>query len=444
MKTELLMAEQDSDMLKKRRSWYYIALALLLVSVLARQPIIFLAALFTLLIGLVPTLWYRQGLSRLVVQQQVSQQHLFFGEEVTLSISIENRKLLPLPWLEMEDKITPPLTLLKKYARLQEASRDTLISTWLLWSFQRVTRRYQLRCQTRGIHTFGPIQLSNSDPFGWLAREATVPIYTPLLVYPPIASIETLGLMNVLPSGERATLWHLLEDPLQVIGAREYVPGDDPRRIHWKATARAGTLYSKVYEPSSLRRLLVLLDVWNYSQTEQRTDIDIQELTISVAASLAVWGINNSYAVGLLANCAMLQAEQNAQTMHVASSKLSPFISVPFAADDGHYEHLLTTFACLYPRVNSSIDILIDEENEMFPTGTTLLLVSAISALSESTLERLYELRNKGAAVHLILTGEPATLTLEDVANFPLYFVGGKEKWHAIGSAASALSLQLD
>ncbi len=456
MKTDHLVIEQDDEMLKQRRPWYYVALALLLVSVLARQPIVFLASLFTLLVGLVPDLWYRQGLKRLLVRQQISQQHLFFGEEVTLSISIENRKLLPLPWLGVEDKITPPLTLLKKRSRLQAVNRDTITSTWLLWSFQRVTRRYQLRCQTRGLHVFGPIRLSNSDPFGWLESETTLPIYTPLLIYPPIVPIETLSLTSVLPSGERATLWHLLEDPLQVVGTRAYVPGDDPRRIHWKATAHAGTLYSKVYEPSSLRRLLVLLDVWNYSETLQGTDTEIQELTISIAASLALWGLDNSYTVGLLTNCAMMQTEQTTSETPTQrpSSSTTPFVNMPFAADDGQYERLLSTFACLLPSIHSSIDILVDTENTMFSAGTTLLLVSAISTLSESTLERLYELRTRGVAAHLILTGDPATLTLADAGNFPLYFPGGKEKWHAIINAigsehgtdpgTSAITLQLD
>ena len=121
MKTDIFPIDQDEELLKKRRLWYILAAILFIFSVLIRQPLVFLASLFTLVIGLVPELWYRYALRRLVVRQQVSQRHLFFGENVILSVSIENQKLLPLPWLEVENKITPPLSVLSKRAlRLQK------------------------------------------------------------------------------------------------------------------------------------------------------------------------------------------------------------------------------------------------------------------------------------------------------------------------------------
>ncbi len=97
MKTDLLAIEPD-ETLKQRRAWYILALILFLLSALLRQPLLFLASLFTLLLGLVPNLWYRQALRHLVVRQSVDRHHVFYGEEVTLSVSIENRKLLPLSW----------------------------------------------------------------------------------------------------------------------------------------------------------------------------------------------------------------------------------------------------------------------------------------------------------------------------------------------------------
>src|SRR5579885_2493212 len=132
MKTDLFNISHDEELLKKRRPWYFLALALFLLSLLVHQALAFLAALFTLLVGFVPELWYRYALRHLVIRQQVSQQHLFFGEEVALSISIENQKLLPLPWLQIEDEIAPPLTVLRKRtSRLRATPQDTLASTWL-------------------------------------------------------------------------------------------------------------------------------------------------------------------------------------------------------------------------------------------------------------------------------------------------------------------------
>ncbi len=102
MDTDTFNHTRDETLIS-RRPWYFLAVALFLLSVITRQPLAFLAALFTLIIGIVPEIWYRFALRNLAIRQQVSQHRAFFGETIALSLSIENRKLLPLPWLEVED-----------------------------------------------------------------------------------------------------------------------------------------------------------------------------------------------------------------------------------------------------------------------------------------------------------------------------------------------------
>lgn len=461
MKTDLLAIEPD-ETLKQRRSWYVLALALFLLSAYLQQPLLFLASLFTLLIGLVPNLWYRLALRHLVVRQSVDHHNAFFGEDVTLSVSIENRKFLPLPWLQVENRITPPLALVpRKTSPLQAVRQDTLNSTWLLWSFQRVTRHYRMRCEERGFHIFGPVRLSSSDPFGWLECDLTVPARETLLVYPLLASVNALDLSAVNPLGENVLPRPLLEDPLRFAGIRDYVLGDDPRRIHWKATAHAGALKSKMYEPPALRRLLILLDVQNREQWTRKTDPEMQEFTISAAASLAMWALDEGYRVGLLANSAltaplseqeqvkpeakqaMQQYEAAKRDVHRGEGEMFPLpevvgssARVPFASDHKQYERLLSTLALLVPQYSSLIHAVIDMEEEMFPDGTTILLVSAASSLDEETVERLLELRRHGNAVYLALTDDIGAGELTPTYGLPVHFLGGKEQWHELFKAA--------
>ncbi len=466
MKTDFSPLEYDVEMLKKRRAWYVLALVLFLLSLPLQQPLLFLASLFILMIGLVPDLWYRQGLRHLLVRQQVNQRHLFLGEDVILSVIIENQKLLPLPWLDVENKITPPLAILSSRVRLlQKTEQDTLMSTWLLWSFQRVTRRYRIRCDTRGLHVFGPMRLRCSDPFGWLETEITLPAGEVLLVYPLVAPLETLGLSSIHPFGEYASHRRLLEDPLRVVGVRDYLPGDDPRRIHWKATAHSGVLRSKVYEPGSMRRLLLLLDAWNYSDEAKGSDIELQELTITTAASLAVWALEEGYQVGLLANCAValspledishdgIQQEERKVEKLMTTEISAPVTRIPFSLDTEQHDRLLSTLARLVPRYNTTIERVIDTEERMFPLGTTIVLISAINTLNEATVERLLDLRIGGAAIHLVLTGNEDELKT-DLYDLAVHYPGGKEKWRELiatvkngprdVAGTSSTSLQLD
>ncbi len=465
MKTDIFPIERDEELLKQRRYWYILAAVLLLVSIVLRLPLVFLASLFVCVVGMVPDLWYRYALRRLVVRQQVDRRLVFFGEDVILSISIENRKLLPLPWLTVENKITPPLAVLSRQAvRLQKTAQDTLLSTWLLWSFQRVTRRYRMRCDTRGLHLFGPVRLKSSDPFGWLETEVKLPAAQALLVYPLIAPLETLGLSSVHPFGEYASERRLLEDPLRTVGVRDYLPGDDPRRIHWKASAHAGALRSKLYEPGSMRRLLLLLDAWNYTDESKGIDTELQELTITTAASLGVWALEEGYQVGLLANCSLklspleeLSQDAVSQDAQQAEKLLTmeisaPIARVPFSLDAGQQERLLSTLARLLPSYNSVIERVIETEEDMFPLGTTVVLISAASTLNDATVERLLDLRVRGAAIHLVLTGDAEHELVAETYDLPLHYPGGKERWHALvatieregRNGISSTSLQLD
>ncbi len=470
--TDSITISLDQDILRHRRPWYFLTVFLLLTGVITRQPLVFVATLFTLLIALVPELWYRYALRSIAVKQEVDQQHLFFGEEVTLSISIENQKLLPLPSLYVEDSITPALTILKKRDfRLQSVSQDRITSTWLLWSLQRVTRRYHIRCLSRGLHTFGPVRLRSSDPFGWLESDVKLPVLERLLIYPLVAPLETLGLPSLHPFGDYASQYRLLEDPLQVAGVRDYQLGDEPRRIHWKETAHTGVLQSKVYEPSSMRRLLVLLDVYNYSDVEKGPDPDIQELSITFAASLAVWGLDEGYSVGLLTNSAVTSPpEQQGQIVLQATALLdtpeisldanvppveisSAGISIPYSRHYGQYEQILSTLAQLAPQKTARIELVLATEEEMFPVGTTIVLVSATPALTDDTLEQLEALRSRGAVVHLVLLGHMAEKTSLETYSLPVHYVGGSEKWHelvatvsttkdgTLGTSTTALSL---
>jgi len=450
MNTDSFMDTRKGKRRTRRRSWYMLALTLFVLSIIVQQPLLFLAVLFTLVIGIVPDLWYRSALRHLNVYQEVNEHHLFFGEEVKLAMSIENQKLLPLPWLRVEHAITPPLTILTKHATKREKIGQ-IATTWLLGSFQRVTRQYRMYCQARGCYIFGPVKLRSRDPLGWRESELVVPERETILVYPLIASLEALGLSFLHPFGEQRTTRRMLEDPLRVAGVRDYQLGDDPRRIHWKATAHAGTLRSKIYEYSGLRRILLLLDAWNYSRAWAGSDLEIQELCITVAASLAVWALDEGYLVGLLTNSEVMTATSEYAPMGQTGSqddtggreKLKtrvislPGVRVPFACDPGQYERLLSILARLVPGSSVPIENVIDAEDTLFPPMTTVILISASTTLNEATIERLLDLRAYGTALHLVLVGEREGKGLPATYDVPVHYPGGREKWYELVRAAA-------
>ncbi len=457
MDTDRLFNRDET--LLRQRPWYVLALALFLLAAFTGHPVIFLFAFFALIVGIIPELWYRNALSHLVIRQHVSQHRVFPGEKVVLSITVENQKLLPLSWLEVKDEIPSSVTLLTGHASpTYKVTRNALVNAFSLWAFQRVTRRCHLRCMSRGVYTFGPAVLRTGDPFGWLLREESVSAHEALLVYPLVAPIESFGLPPRHPFGERTTPRRLLEDPSRIAGVREYMVGDDPRRIHWKATARAGALRSKIYEPSSQYRLLILLDINTYSEPWMGIDPELQELAITAAASLAMWALDERYTVGMVANSLMMgladermdgQNEPGPHSIPEAQAFIHR-VRVPLASDAGQRERILSALARLIPYFGSPIDELIEAERDALPPGTTVVLISAAAVLRDATIERLMDLRTRGAVVHLALTGEEENNVSKETYDLSLHHLGGKEVWHELlktvndDTSRSATSLYLD
>jgi uncharacterized protein (DUF58 family) len=447
-----------------RRPWYVIGLGLILLSLLLRQPLLVIAGLLIIALGAIPELWYRYCLAGVVVRRRLSEQHAMYGDEVSLTVSVENRKLLPLPWLEVEDEL--PEALPVRGMRLRpsvKAQRRLLTNTVALWLYQRLTRRYAIRCVARGVYAFGPLWLRSGDPFGLLTREQRVEDVSRLVVYPLLVSIARLGLPARHPFGERTAPRRLLEDPLRVAGVRPYALGDEPRRIHWKATARTGAVQSKVYEPATRHTLVLFVDVRTLDTPIFGYDSSLFELAMCTAASVAAWGLDQGYAVGLFANgvSAPVDAPPGATARtrvrgaagddartdvarRIAAGAASLRVRVPPASRVEQLPRALDALARLYPYLGTGIESVIAAEGPGLPFGATVVYVGAAAVLGNSGVAALSRLKARGHAVTLVLTGDAPI----DAGALATFRVGGKEVWDALetaalgGGAANALTFE--
>lgn len=117
---------------------------------------------------------------------------------------------------------------------------------------------YALPATKRGRYLIPPVELGHSDPLRLLHRGQRRGSELVVHVYPrvhPLALIATGGPLDAEgPTNSSAPLGGAAFHSL-----REYVPGDDWRRIHWGATARTGTVMARqVVVPDEPRQLVVL------------------------------------------------------------------------------------------------------------------------------------------------------------------------------------------
>ena len=121
------------------------------------------------------------------------------------------------------------------------------------------TTGYELTTTARGIVRLGPLIVEHRDPLG-IARTRTL-----LLDVDEVFVAPRSYLLDMPQLGQGVLGAHLLAmarrlGPGEFHGLREYVDGDEPRSIHWKASARSEQLLVKEHTTEGLRRCTVVLD----------------------------------------------------------------------------------------------------------------------------------------------------------------------------------------
>lgn len=222
------------------------------------------------------------------------------GDRVVVTLKLRNNGWLPIPWVLLED-LLPRQALASRFPRLKVKGKRLQVA--MIRGYGEYTIRYTLQCLARGYFSIGPLVVETGDLFGlhrrW--RVLTKPRY--LLVYPRVVPLAGYELMARRPIGDVRLMHRLFEDPTRMAGIRAYEPGDPLNRIHWKSTARTGTLQTRLCEPSTLAGATVLLD-FHKAGYGTRGEPFRSELAVSAALSLVAAVAEMGQQVGLLTNAA--------------------------------------------------------------------------------------------------------------------------------------------
>lgn len=118
---------------------------------------------------------------------------------------------------------------------------------------------YPLPAPRRGRIPLGPLTVERRDPFGlfrWARRQTGDGV---LWVHPRIHPMRALP-VGVVLDYEGRTHDNARLGTVTFSALREYVPGDDPRQIHWRSTARLGTLVVREHVDTTEPTTTVVLD----------------------------------------------------------------------------------------------------------------------------------------------------------------------------------------
>lgn len=192
--------------------------------------------------------------------------------------------------------------------------------------------------ETRGVKELVEIRISSRFPFGLFTRSKIVKSPEEILVYPETFDLEAPD----ESSGERGQTRESQRkgEGSDLIGLKEYVWGDNPRRIHWRTSARAAKLMLKETADEDTKRITILLDVSGFKSESMRDGL---EEAISLAASWAEYHTAGNRVLRLITNDARTPFGQGPAHLDVIMRHLALFDPTPGKIDTRNFEYISET-----------------------------------------------------------------------------------------------------
>ena len=292
------------------------------------------------------------------------------GASLLVILRIQVLGILPWPWIEIEDGL--PASLLRHMGVVPKAG--------LVWGWRgrQQYATYRIHEMPRGIHVWDSLKYVSGDPLNFVTYRGRMIRPAQLMVYPRTIDLPALKYFPRRVEGVLMPKQNFHPSQTQIVGVRDYQPGDRLGLIHWKSTAKTGQLQSKEFEPLLMNYSLVILDC--SSGTWLRDYDPAFEEAVTVAASL----LKATVALGIPA-CFLSNFTKQREQIPVTTR--------------AEYYNLLGLLAAIKPDGRDNIASLL--HRELFVRDNNIVFISS----QRGTLQRslLHRLSSHGNSVTLIV-----------------------------------------
>ena len=371
--------------------WILLSSLLIFIGLVASEGLLLVVGSLVIVLSIVARIWERYAFHSVSHSRTISRKRAFIGDTVEYTVSLDNDKVLPLIWVDIQDAFPEGLDLAGATIRGTglESNRQHAITTSLL-PYQKATWKYSLKCLERGYHRIGPVRLRTGDIFGFSSAEVRYAETDHILVYPRVLDLEGVLFPPEHPMGDIRGSKPLYYDTSRAVGLRDYQPMDPLKHIDWKATARSRRLQTKVFEPVVSLNMLIVMNGSSRELTWQGSNRRLFERTVTLAASVASLADRRGYTYGVVSNA--------------VASFSGKWISVPMGASSSQLSSTLEALAMAAPYVVASLAEVLNAERGSLPAGTTVLLITPY--LGDSLLQEITAFRDHGCPVMVLYTGD--------------------------------------
>jgi uncharacterized protein (DUF58 family) len=207
-------------------------------------------------------------------------ENIFAGQPVRASLELRNEKLT-----------LPSFSLRVEGIRTKNAPAPAVLETPVYFPYLprqvAISQTVPLHFPERGVYHQEAFRIVTRFPFGFLQKARRLDLSTEALVYPSVdASPEFLdvlpgiqGAMETLSKGRGQDLYAL----------RDYLPNDSARHVHWKASARFGSLMVREFAREDDCSILLVFDPFSRAALPSASAADKTrfERAVSLCAAIA-------------------------------------------------------------------------------------------------------------------------------------------------------------
>lgn len=299
-------------------------------------------------------------------------------QQMMVRVELINRSFLPISYFTVGD--TTGELFAEQYNFLAN-----------LAPFERRVITYPIRGDRRGEYFIGPLRLKGTDPLGLFPWTKRIESTMRAIVYPTIRSVDLINRQG-LPAGNLNINDRTYEDVTQFRSLREYVPGDDMKRINWKASAKTTKLYTMEFDSTLYFPVLILLN-FCFDDYPVRMRNQMIERAAEVAASLAFYYADLKQEIGFVTS-------GTAET-ESAASVTGEVMVVQGKSGYEHAQEILEVIAKL-KTVEGHADFngMLFRSGSAIAMGTKVLVVTP--RVNEGQAQSLIGARRKGLNIQVL------------------------------------------
>jgi uncharacterized protein (DUF58 family) len=195
--------------------------------------------------------------SRVVPARKISSEKLFEVGDISVQLTLHNKRLTRTGFLEIRDK-------LPKQLDVREGSNYLILD---MRGGEKTVINYRFVAPLRGIYTIGPVSMRSQDVYALFYEEVGIEDFASVTVFPRVEDVKDITIkaksLKLYPGAT----------PVKRPGAgsefflvRDYLPGDPFKNINWKAYASKGKLLVNEHEVEAVSDVVIVLDSREFSR----------------------------------------------------------------------------------------------------------------------------------------------------------------------------------